>query len=64
MDWPAKLNVDSERVYSKIAMHGNLRRRLSRLRSMNVWKRKIGGVTGAHGLIGGGVTWGGVLIRW
>ena len=62
----SKLNVESERVYSNIAMHGNTS---SASIPIALDECVEAGRIGPGDLVlmasfGGGVTWGGVLIRW
>jgi 3-oxoacyl-[acyl-carrier-protein] synthase III len=61
-----KLNVESERVYSNIAMHGNTS---SASIPIGLDECVEAGKVAAGDLVlmasfGGGVTWGGVLMRW
>lgn len=62
----SKLNVESERVYSNIAMHGNTS---SASIPIALDECVEAGRIGPGDLVlmasfGGGVTWGGVLVRW
>src|SRR5678816_2803418 len=62
----SKLNVESERVYSNIAMHGNTSSASIPIALDEcVEAGKIGpGDLVLMASFGGGVTWGGVLVRW
>ena len=61
-----KLNVESERVYSNIAMHGNTSSASIPIgldECVEAGKIKTGDLV-LLASFGGGVTWGGVLMRW
>src|SRR2546428_459054 len=61
-----KLNVDSERVYSNIAMHGNTSSAsipIALDECVEAARIREGDLV-LLASFGGGVTWGGVLIRW
>jgi 3-oxoacyl-[acyl-carrier-protein] synthase-3 len=61
-----KLKVDSERVYSNIAMHGNTSSAsipIALDECIEMGKIKEGDLV-LLASFGGGVTWGGVLIKW
>jgi 3-oxoacyl-[acyl-carrier-protein] synthase-3 len=61
-----KLNVDSERVYSNIAMHGNTSSAsipIALDECVEAGRIKEGDLV-LLASFGGGVTWGGVLMRW
>jgi 3-oxoacyl-[acyl-carrier-protein] synthase-3 len=62
----SKLNVESERVYSNIAMHGNTSSASIPIgldECVEAGKVKSGDLV-LLASFGGGVTWGGVLMRW
>ena len=62
----SKLNVDSDRVYSNIAMHGNTSSAsipIALDECVESGKVKEGSVV-LLASFGGGVTWGGVLMKW
>ena len=61
-----RLNIDSSKVYSNIAVHGNTSSRRFRSHWTNVsssGRVKEGDVV-MMASFGGGVTWGGVVMRW
>ena len=62
----SKLNVDSGRVYSNIAMHGNTSSAsipIALDECVEAGRIKTGDLV-LMASFGGGVTWGGVLVRW
>ena len=62
----SKLNVDSERVYSNIAMHGNTSSASIPIgldECVEAGRIKEGDLV-LMASFGGGVTWGGVLVKW
>ncbi|MEP6568148.1 MAG: beta-ketoacyl-ACP synthase III [Acidobacteriota bacterium] len=62
----SKLNVESERVYSNIAMHGNTSSAsipIALDECVEAGKLNPGDLV-LMASFGGGVTWGGVLVRW
>src|SRR6195256_4444390 len=62
----SKLNVDSERVYSNIAMHGNTSSAsipIALDECVEAGRISQGDLV-LMASFGGGVTWGGVLVRW
>jgi 3-oxoacyl-[acyl-carrier-protein] synthase-3 len=62
----SKLNVESERVYSNIAMHGNTSSAsipIALDECVESGKLSRGDLV-LMASFGGGVTWGGVLLRW
>lgn len=62
----SKLNVDSERVYSNIAMHGNTSSASIPIgldECVEAGRVKEGDLV-LMASFGGGVTWGGVLVKW
>lgn len=61
-----KLNVDSERIYSNIAMHGNTSSASIPIALDECVEagRIVEGDVVLLASFGGGVTWGGVLMRW
>jgi len=61
-----KLNVESERVYSNIAMHGNTSSAsipIALDECVEAGRISTGDLV-LMASFGGGVTWGGVLVRW
>jgi len=61
-----KLNVESERVYSNIAMHGNTSSAsipIALDECVEAGRVSPGDLV-LMASFGGGVTWGGVLVRW
>ena len=62
----SKLNVESDRVYSNIAMHGNTSSAsipIALDECVEAGKISPGDLV-LMASFGGGVTWGGVLVRW
>lgn len=62
----SKLNVESERVYSNIAMHGNTSSAsipIALDECVEAGRIRAGDLV-LMASFGGGVTWGGVLVRW